>query len=104
MTKHETERLAVVEQKLNDHDRRFDELTNLVKEVITKVDNVGTAFVSRGEFDSFKEQLKEDGNNRSKLSDLIKESLVKTLIPIILIGLMFVVVAYINYTVLKVPK
>lgn len=38
MTKHETERLAVVEQKLNDHDRRFDELTVLVKEGHSKLD------------------------------------------------------------------
>ena len=38
MTKHETERLAVVEQKLSDHDRQFEEIKQLVRDANTKLD------------------------------------------------------------------
>lgn len=75
---------------------QMTQVLDTVKSIETKLDSTAYTYVTRTEFETYKLNLDKQVDKATTFRRMAMESAIKTLIPILLIGLMFIMVAYIN--------
>src|SRR3990167_8412751 len=104
MTKSIETEVGILKSQMDDVKSALGDMKVQISAIDVKIDGLSNNFITRTEFLAYKALEDSQSKEKKDTSKLIKESLIKTIVPILLVGLMFVIVAYINYTVLKVPR